>query len=260
MPLGFGYTAEHQITGEEFIGDLQFEIAPRLHDNCHFSAHGDFRHSSEIADSLRTPHEWGLNDGDKLLMKCDKGSRWKSASLTFSVHTVPYFQDAALFPQNREKCRPAYVHELLQLRRKKEPIPTENLLIISPVEPYSITIDWKSFGIASRSPTVEKFSPFMDVSDFENEVRARVLQLVPSLADHRLLAINGQIFTHRSETYEPILAYEWDNSIITLSKAFGSHHISTQGSMMCGAASWDIELAPGGNVPLTIEKDTDPKV
>jgi hypothetical protein len=30
MPLGFQYTAEHQILGHEFIGGLQLEITPRM--------------------------------------------------------------------------------------------------------------------------------------------------------------------------------------------------------------------------------------
>ncbi|KAG0696834.1 hypothetical protein DFH29DRAFT_812543 [Suillus ampliporus] len=58
VPYGSGYSIEHQITGSETTGGIQFEVIPAYQASVHF----------EGMDVYRTPDELGLSLGSKMTM------------------------------------------------------------------------------------------------------------------------------------------------------------------------------------------------
>jgi len=62
--LGSGYTVEEQITGKADIGGFQFDIFPRRP-----SVDGKFFHYGEELNSVSSPSEVGLVEGDQFILK-----------------------------------------------------------------------------------------------------------------------------------------------------------------------------------------------
>ena len=62
--LGLGYTVEEQITGKAEIGGFQFDIFPRRP-----SVDGKFFRDGEELNSIFSPSELGLVEGDQLILK-----------------------------------------------------------------------------------------------------------------------------------------------------------------------------------------------
>jgi ubiquitin len=58
VPYGSGYSIEHQITGSETTGGIQFEVIPEYKTSVRF----------EGADIYRTPHELGVSIGSEMTM------------------------------------------------------------------------------------------------------------------------------------------------------------------------------------------------
>lgn len=74
--LGSGYTIEEQITGNAEIGGFQFDIFPRRP-----NVDGEFFHHGERVNSISTPSELGLAEGDQLILhrkrrSTEVGSKW----------------------------------------------------------------------------------------------------------------------------------------------------------------------------------------
>ncbi|OBR09963.1 Integral membrane protein [Colletotrichum higginsianum IMI 349063] len=68
MPLGWGYSAEHQITGLEFIGGVQLRIASRLRDRVEFRRLDDLWDFGNALRITSTATNLGLGVGDVLAM------------------------------------------------------------------------------------------------------------------------------------------------------------------------------------------------
>ena len=62
--LGSGYTVEEQITGKAEIGGFQFDIFPRRP-----SVDGEFFRDEKELNSIFSPSEIGLVEGDQLILK-----------------------------------------------------------------------------------------------------------------------------------------------------------------------------------------------
>ncbi|KAK2044563.1 hypothetical protein LZ31DRAFT_565829 [Colletotrichum somersetense] len=68
MPLGWGYSAEHQVTGHEFVGGIQLNIASRLRDHVEFRNLDELWHFGRALRLKSTPEDLGLKVGDVLAM------------------------------------------------------------------------------------------------------------------------------------------------------------------------------------------------
>lgn len=70
MPYGSGYSVEHQITGMETVGGLQFEIIPAYDRNVFFSRQRlvDSMMASRAMDIFATPKDLGLQPGQMAYM------------------------------------------------------------------------------------------------------------------------------------------------------------------------------------------------
>jgi hypothetical protein len=62
--LGSGYTVEEQITGKAEIGGFQFDVFPRRP-----SVNGKFFHHGEQLNSISSPSELGLAEGDQFILE-----------------------------------------------------------------------------------------------------------------------------------------------------------------------------------------------
>ncbi|GKT91581.1 integral membrane protein [Colletotrichum tofieldiae] len=68
MPLGWNYSAEHQITGHEFIGGIQLKIACRLRDHVEFRSLNNLWHFGKALRLKSTAEDLGFKVGDVLAM------------------------------------------------------------------------------------------------------------------------------------------------------------------------------------------------
>lgn len=69
MPYGSGYSVEHQVTGTETVGGLQFEIIPCFDKGGLVSREAQFGPTGSLLDVLKTPRELGLRPGETLYFK-----------------------------------------------------------------------------------------------------------------------------------------------------------------------------------------------
>lgn len=118
MPMGSEYTVEKQVTGEEYIGGVQFEIIPRLRQSVVFTrapaSQDEPLDSENRLDLLSTPRQLGLQTGAKVWMADFKP--WKLYNLQDS--NLTWAKDLAYEEleedDGAQKHRLAYVRDLYQ--------------------------------------------------------------------------------------------------------------------------------------------------
>ncbi|PVH87509.1 hypothetical protein DL98DRAFT_405404, partial [Cadophora sp. DSE1049] len=101
MPLGSGYTAEGQITGQEVFGGLQILIAPRFRARGTFKGHDNQR---------MTPRELGLKVDDRLFMSGDAVTT-RAREFGYGNISEYFTEDGCMFHHSKEG-RPLFVHEM----------------------------------------------------------------------------------------------------------------------------------------------------
>lgn len=72
MPYGSGYSVEHQVTGMETVGGLQFEVIPTYDKKVFFSRQRLFETMESSLDIFATPRDLGLHPGDTVYMLREK--------------------------------------------------------------------------------------------------------------------------------------------------------------------------------------------
>lgn len=68
MPYGSGYSVEHQVTGMETVGGLQFEVIPVYDKSMFFSRQRLFDSLESSLDIFATPKDLGLGPGETAYM------------------------------------------------------------------------------------------------------------------------------------------------------------------------------------------------
>lgn len=68
MPYGSGYSVEHQVTGMETVGGLQFEVIPVYDKDMFFSRQRLFDSMESSLDIFATPKDLGLIPGETVYM------------------------------------------------------------------------------------------------------------------------------------------------------------------------------------------------
>lgn len=68
MPYGSGYSVEHQVTGMETVGGLQFEVIPIYNKYMFFSRQRLFDSMESSLDIFATPKDLGLSPGETVYM------------------------------------------------------------------------------------------------------------------------------------------------------------------------------------------------
>jgi hypothetical protein len=275
MPLGFNYTAESQLTGDEFIGGIQLEIAPRFKGTGHFSLYGnqkDFGHlgQTDIAapdslDRFKTPHELGLEPGRRIFVEgCELTDL--SKSLKLNEQCMVTLAAKNLFPRSEKKCRPAFVHELYTRASDRLPsLPTVTRLV--PIRPLSIMVTNRAAerersrrSDAPVTSAVQYYSQFLDVVDFK-----KLLLEEPQKAS-RDIHFDGVIHNSSPTYYDPIENYDLDAVVITFSPpSFRFYESrdptddSTIPSERVISGTWEMGLAGGGGIYQEIREDSNPK-
>ncbi len=106
MPLGAGYTTEQKITGTEFIGGFQLQIARRLRQDVNF-----FTAYMGGLDDMKSPADLGLKCGDNFCIQ------FKGLDGGVDRHLWPWsFWETAdhrdFRGYHKSRSRPLFVHEL----------------------------------------------------------------------------------------------------------------------------------------------------
>jgi len=164
MPLGFGYSVEQQVTGKEFIGGIQLELIPQLSDKVKFirpqckSTNLSWlpQQLDTSEDLFRTPRELGMAPGQLLMMQDGMRplkSRRMKFDLGFLADSVGNGRQA-LLPVYEEMCRPTFVLEMF-LRTGQHSYSTNESLVLHPVEPLSLRVDWQAIMRSPKGTTVE---------------------------------------------------------------------------------------------------------
>ena len=261
MPLGFGYSVEKLVTGTEFIGGIQLEIIPRLSDKVKFirpqrnATLSWLPQQLDISEDIfRTPRELGMAPGQLLLMQDSmrpQKSRRMKVDLGFleDNSTDDIRQD--LLPMNKEMCRPTFVHEMF-LGTGQHTYSMNESLVLHPVEPVSLRVNWQAIMQSSKGTTIEEYSPFLHISDFKMRVAS------DTGGRYGYLLFNGTIHEGYPTEYSPLAKYLPEGSIISFTE-----HARTWGlvgyapSLINFGPSWEMAVGAGGNLGQSVEKTRD---
>lgn len=264
MPLGSGYTAEGQVTGQETLGGLQMLIAPR------FRARGTF---TGYSNQRLTPQEAGLSLGNHLLMS---GIAVESRAKEFRLAGADNWStdDGAIFHRFTQ-CRPAFVHEILA--QFSAPVMLKEPLWVQPVLPYKIEVQIRkpedyvptaynpgkntylrsTLCNAVRLP--REYSPFLGVNDFAN-LTAKLLavtEVVVFFGDGREL--------QRPPTYVALHEIIEDGTVLKC-QGYTLLHMDTFGisprpetqDQPKEKLQWEMGVVPGGEIKQAIVPDPIP--
>lgn len=277
MPLGFGYSVEKQVTGTEFIGGLQLEIIPRLTDKVKFIR--PQRNAIKLPwlpqrlesseDLFRTPRELGMAPGQLLLMQ-DEMRPLKSKRMKFDLG---FLNDSVgnggqeFLPVYEEMCRPTFVHEMFLGIGRQHSYPMNESLVLHPVEPLSLRVDWEAIMRSPKGTTVEEYSPFVHISDFKKRITSIKMESEPRPWRTGYILFNGTAHSGYPEEYSPLADYVSEGGIVSWKNAVIPRH--DQASELAGAApgrlpdrdpSWEMALGAGGNLGQSIEKTKDDRL
>ncbi|KAH6671925.1 hypothetical protein B0J14DRAFT_594738 [Halenospora varia] len=243
MPLGAGYTAEGQITGQELLGGLQVLIAPR------FRARGTFR-SHE--NQRKTPRELDLKVGDRVFMA---GEAVTSRAREFRYGEIStYFTgDGCVFHRSAE-ARPLFVHEMLfqslGLADLNKPLSIEAVLpykldiVVRQPKEYVSTYYRPAKYVClrkmrcSQAQLPQEYSPFLGAND-----------LAKALAE--LLAVTDVILTDGVVLY--CQGYAYEHLVGAAAERELPKAIEPKKELQ-----WEMGLAPGGEIKQAIVPDPEP--
>lgn len=179
MPLGFNHSAEAQLTGTEYTGGIQLQIAPAFRGRGTFYFTNSHLFLEEAKEQRQTPRELKLRPGDQLLVSGDAViARAKYFKLL--LEQFPILKDKMLFPSASPSSRPTVIHEMLLKSGRKSKIRailTQQSFTFSAVYPLSIRLRQLSHK-GSKEVILGhsgRYSPFLEAGSF----RSIILQNVP---------------------------------------------------------------------------------
>ncbi|KAH0559956.1 hypothetical protein GP486_003522 [Trichoglossum hirsutum] len=256
MPIGFKYTVESQITGNEFIGGIQLEVAPRLKGRGHYSLHGlqkdcgplteDVITTPDSLDRFKSPRQLGLPPGSIIYVE---GEELEDISKTLKVRGsyLRNLEDDRIFPRCEAKCRPTFVHELyVRTRSSLMSLPT--MLKVEAIRPLSIFVQ-RDVDTGSKGPkpgAIQRFSKFMDADDFKTRLSEE--HKTPPQYIH----FNGVAHESIPKVYDPIENYHLEDGVISFSHAMYYRMKKVK------LDTWKMGLAAGGGVHQETHADANP--
>lgn len=264
MPLGAGYSAEGQITGQELLGGLQMLIAPRFRARGTFGIHENQR---------KTPRELHLNVGDRIFMA---GEAVTSRAHQFRYGEISkYFTgDGCVFHCTTE-ARPLFVHEILfqslGLADLNKPLSVKSVLpykldiVVRKLNKY-VSTDYRPgehIGLqemrCKQAKLPQEYSPFLGVNDLAKALAEllAVMEVVLFTQDnHELLRPPKYVPIHRILA-DGVVLYCQDYSHVGLSGAAPKWE-SPQTIRPKKELQWDMGLSPGGKIKQAIVPDPEP--
>lgn len=267
MPLGFSYTAESQLTGDEFIGGIQLEIARRFKGKGHFSLDGGQRFFGSLAqptiatpgvlDRFKTPRQLGLAPGIRIFVE---GQEIETLARSMKVDNkyLEALKEERFFPRCEDRCRPGFIHELY-IRSRNELLSMPKSLHLVPVRPWSLHLKSGWEGRMGRGEVTQSYSQFLHTRDLED--------LVSKDVNERLNSINFEGAPHDKYTpfYDPIENYTHDGGVVAYFPA--TLGFSERDSLdkyaaapkMIRGGTWEMGLAAGGGIHQEICEDLNPK-
>jgi hypothetical protein len=275
MPLGSGYSVEKQVTGSEFIGGIQLEIIPRLSDKVKFirPQHNTVElpwlpQQLDISEDIfLTPRELGMTPGQRLLMQDVMGQKIRRMEFDLGFlgnNGTGNSRRQNILPIHEKICRPTFVHDMF-LGTGQHTYSTNESLVLCPVEPLSLQVDWQAIMRSPKGTTFEEYSPFLDISDLKNHISSikQEFESRPRCVGH--LLFNGTIHKGPPIKYSPLAEYTHDKGIISFKedvRLLESRLGSSQAADPDRPSDpiWEMALGAGGNLGQSIEKTKDKRL
>jgi hypothetical protein len=172
-----------------------------------------------------------------------------------------------ILPVHKEKCRPTFVHEMF-LGKGGHTYSTNESLVLHPVEPLSLRVDWQAIMRSPRDATVEEYSPFLDVSDFKNHLSSIKRESESGSWRAGYLLFNGAVHKGYPSEYSPLAEYALDEGVISFKEDRNARgydpHMSRLGASQTGprepTSRWEMALGVGGSLGQSIEKTKDERL
>ncbi|KAM7188973.1 hypothetical protein V8F33_010307 [Rhypophila sp. PSN 637] len=178
MPMGKGYGVEYQLSGQEVMGGIQLEIAPRYKTSVHFSrvktscaGEGRIEVANEEAldvpiDLFLTPSEAGLMPGDVLLMQ-PLVDDWRQRTQKLTYNPGMEFPEREFFGSAPNKdsgffgpgVRPTFLRELRAWMPDDRN--TDGAIHVEVVPPISVPVSWNLWDVKPGRTRI-RLSPFLD--------------------------------------------------------------------------------------------------
>jgi hypothetical protein len=188
MPLGKKYSVEEQLTGQESIGGMQLEIAPRYKTSVLFAraktSEEYIKCPSEEAldlplDLFSTPSEAGFLPGQFLFMhRLDEDWHYRPQHRKFNWANFPEkeFFGATLQKEHNfyQYARPTFVRELMAWCAPDTSSGEYKLEVVSPIP---VPITWKGQYEYNPSSSMLRLSPFIDIRYFSSPLLAREAEM-----------------------------------------------------------------------------------
>jgi hypothetical protein len=273
MPLGWNYTVEKPVTGSEYIGGLQLQIAPRLSNNVEFYGSTQERKKGATLDLFLTPADLGIHESHKLLMR-DLSSAARQVDFDMSAGNQTANINPRLYPLSK-KCRPLLVSDIFgqcsagQSSRRFE---------LRPVQPMKLSIEWSVLKITDQK-AAEEYSPFLDIW----ELREQLFSLIkhPQTKASWVLLVwkrpHGFLYEKDPVDYLPIKDRVSDDGPISFHpKRIDDPYVTSRGFGLAGLrrakaassptretdrnAGWEIGLGAGGRLNQWIRESADDRL
>lgn len=238
MPLGKGYSVEKQVSGQECIGGIQLEIAPRYKTNVLFARAKHARTGGPLScpsddaldtalDLFLTPSEAGFRPGQFLFMQLlDHPRRYRQTShLKFDPSSFPEKEFFGTAPRKEDyvftNARPTYLRELMAWA--PDTTSWETGLKVDAVAPINVSItiplSWDSRrlpGPQKSETAILRLSPFIDIRYISVSLlrTEAALQHVPTFPEHDIYNVKLVNPPKRQTPYTPL--YSVNNGNIAL--------------------------------------------
>ncbi|KAK5174666.1 uncharacterized protein LTR77_001748 [Saxophila tyrrhenica] len=268
MPMGAKYSVEYQLTGEEYVGGIQLEIAPRLRDTFHFGTTPLEVNNSKASNRERChpfsmPVQLGLQPGQRLYLEDHSPYvLYNHPQLTGQLQeNVVSSKDYS----NSTKYRARFIHELFGGPASSR-LDMSSSLVITALSTIHLKLARISDGIQMLSCHCD---PRARVKDLRKFMRARFKEMMPD--QPWLRKRNAEItFRIHEQTIKPsedwvlsdldlvdgqTVGFRAEPKLLRLGSARGGFSGRSTRRESVIAPGWDMGVALGGEFKQSVFED-----
>jgi len=103
-------------------------------------------------------------------------------------------------------CRPTFVLEMF-LQTGQHSYPMNESLVLHPVEPLLLRVDWQAIMCSPKGTTVEEYSPFLHISDFKTRITSIKMKYEPQPWHTGYILFNRTVHKGYPMEYSPLSEY-----------------------------------------------------
>ncbi|KAK6530748.1 hypothetical protein TWF281_007588 [Arthrobotrys megalospora] len=298
MPLTWGYTLEKQVVGDELIGGIQFEIAPKLNNRFRVMLVSEWGESKNSTRGLDISEKLTLSHGDTFLLQilCTRVTKQLGENLYeprfgYLKHKPDRYESTRSFVN--PSYRASFIHELESFNAGSvnhglpfEPdySNTDTPLVILALDAIPISLISEPYIYTKYGPVIisepRLFSPFLDLKDFVDTLTRSPFSVHLKLVDDSNVGGRHMIFANgidvtrqwkaRGHKYTPISSILPVGGTITITSPLetqktrmtlaGKLRTAIYGSRRLRARGWEMGLGAQGYTQQTIRQSLDKRV